>query len=323
MKAVLREAYGPPESLELRDVPTPVAGKGEVLVRVEAAGVNMADVDYLLGRPGFARLGTGLRTPKHAGLGLDLAGHVEAVGDGVTRFKVGDEVFGDLTEFGFGSFAEYVCAPESAFARKPANLTMEEAAVVPQAGVMAYVGLGTKRKVEPGQAVLINGAGGNVGPFAVQIAKSYGGEVTGVDSTSKLDMLRTIGTDHVVDYTQEDFAASGKRYDHILDVAAFRPVSDYRRALTSKGVYVGIPGTLNGTLRVVLIGPLSTIFSRRKMVMLPWKPFDLDAVAALTRIIEAGKVKPVIDRRYPLDQVGEALRYQDEGHPAGKIVLQV
>jgi NADPH:quinone reductase-like Zn-dependent oxidoreductase len=189
MKAIIRSQYGPPDVLELKDVDKPVAEDDEVLVRVRAAGVNMADVDYLRGQPRAARIGTGLRRPKNSRLGLDVAGHVEAVGKNVTRFKPSDEVFGDLTKFGFGSFAEYVCAPADAFALKPARLTFEEAATVPQAAVMALQGLRGRRGVQSGQRVLINGAGGNIGPFAVQIAKHFGAEVTGVDSAGKLDMI--------------------------------------------------------------------------------------------------------------------------------------
>ncbi|MCJ7709917.1 MAG: NAD(P)-dependent alcohol dehydrogenase, partial [Chloroflexi bacterium] len=195
MKAIVRYQYGSPDVLQLQDIDKPVVKDDEVLVRVHAAGVNMADVDYLRGQPAVARLITGLRRPRNRGLGLDVAGQVEGVGKSVTRFQPGDEVFGDLTEHGFGAFAEYVCAPEDAFALKPPNLTFEEAATVPQAAVMALQGLRGTRPIEPGQKVLINGAGGNVGPFAVQIAKSFGAEVTGVDSTGKLDMLRSIGAD--------------------------------------------------------------------------------------------------------------------------------
>lgn len=321
MKAYRRREYGSPEVLELTEIDKPVVKGDEVLVRIKAAGVNMADVDYLLGRPPFARLGTGLRKPKNAALGLDLAGQVEAVGKNVTRFAPGDEVFGDLTEFGFGSFAEYVSASEGAFARKPSNLSMEEAAVVPQAGVMALQGMRSKRPTQAGAKVLINGAGGNIGPFAVQIATSLGAEVTGVDSTGKLDMLRSIGADHVIDYAREDFTRNGQRYDRILDIAVFHSISDYKRALSSRGVYIGVPGTLGGVFSSMLAGPLTTVFSRRKMGMLPWNPFDLDDVAALTDLIEAGKVKPVIDRSFEFSKVSDALEYQQLGEPAGKIVI--
>jgi NADPH:quinone reductase-like Zn-dependent oxidoreductase len=323
MKAIRRHEYGTPDVLELVDVDRPTPLANEVLVRVMAAGVNMADVDYLTGYPNFARLGTGLRTPKNNALGLDLAGEVVSIGKDVTRFKAGDEIFGDLTDYGFGSFAEFVCAPEVAFAPKPSNLSMEEAAVVPQAGVMGLQGMRYKRTTKPGDKVLVNGAGGNVGPFAVQVAKSLGAEVTGVDSAGKLEMLQAIGADHVIDYEQEDFTRNGQRYDRILDVAAFHTISDYQRVMASGGVYASIPATLGGVWRGMIVGPLRSIPSRRKMGMLPWKPFDLDDVAYLTQLIEAGKVKPVIDRRYPLAGVPDALRYQASGQPSGKIVITI
>jgi len=286
---------------------------GEVLVQIKAAGVNMADVDYLQGRPSLARVATGLRGPKNHALGLDVAGSVQTVGKDVTRFKTGDEVFGDLTDYGFGAFAEYVAAPEAAFAPKPPSLTFEQAATVPQAGVMAV----------PGDKVLINGAGGNIGPFAVQIAKSFEAEVTGVDSAKKFDMMRSLGADHVIDYTQVDYAQQGQRYDWILDVAAHRSVFESRRALGPSGVYVMVPATMPDAFQSMVVGPLISIGSGRKIGMLPWKPMKQDDVAFLTELIEAGKVSPVIDRRYPLSEASEAIRYQEEGHPVGKIVITV
>jgi NADPH:quinone reductase-like Zn-dependent oxidoreductase len=323
MKAIVRYQYGSPDVLEFRDIDKPVVGDDEVLVRVHAAGVNMADVDYLRGRPDSARLMTGLREPRNHALGLDVAGQVETVGTNVTRFRPGDEVFGDLTEYGFGGFAEYACAPEDAFALKPANLTFEEAATVPQAGVMALQGLRGKRPVQPGHKVLINGAGGNIGPFAVQIAKSFGAEVTGVDSTGKLDMLHSIGADHVVDYTKADYTRSGQRYDRILDVAAYRSIFESKRALKPNGVYVMVPGSMDRMFQAMFLGSLLSLAGSRKMGILAWKPFKQEDVAFLKELIEAGKVTPVIDRRYPLREVPEALRYQEDGHPRGKLVITV
>jgi NADPH:quinone reductase-like Zn-dependent oxidoreductase len=281
----------------------------------------MADVDYLLGRPKIARLGTGPRKPRNSGLGLDLAGEVEAVGKNVTGFQPGNEVFGDLTEHGFGAFAEYACAPESAFAIKPSGTTFEEAAAVPQAAVMALQGLRGKRPIQPGDKVLINGAGGNVGPFAVQIAKSFGAEVTGVDRTEKLGMLRSIGADHVIDYTQEDYAKTGQRYDRILDVAAYRSIFASKRALRPKGVYVMIPGSITQLVQAMLVGPLISVAGRHKMGMMMWKPFKDEDVAFVKRLIETGELAPVIDRTYPLSEVPQALRYQQDGHTRGKIVI--
>ncbi len=323
MKAIVRYEYGSPDVLELKDIDRPVVKDDEVLVRVHAAGVNMADVDYLRGQPSIARMATGLRKPKNSALGLDVAGHVEAVGKKATRFQPGDEVFGDLTEFGLGAFAEYACAPEDAFALKPANMTFEEAATVPQAAVMALQGLGGKGRIQPGHKVLINGAGGNVGPFAVQIAKSFGAEVTGVDSTRKLDMVRSIGADDVIDYTQEDYTKSGQRYDRILDVAAYRSIFECKRALRPKSVYVAVPASMARMLQAMFLGPLISMAGSRKMGMVMWKPFKKEDVAFLKELIEAGKVAPVIDRRYPLSEVPEAMRYLEEGHVQGKVVITV
>jgi len=323
MKAIVRYEYGSPDVLELKDIDKPVARDDAVLVRVHAAGVNMADVDYLRGRPNAARLITGLRKPRNHALGLDIAGTVETVGKDTKLFRPGDEVFGDLTEFGFGGFAEYVSAPEDAFALKPSSLTFEEAATVPQAGVMALQGLRGKRPIQPGHKVLINGAGGNVGPFAVQIAKSFGAEVTGVDSTGKLDLMRSIGADHVIDYTQEDYTQSGQRYDRILDVAAYRSIFESKRALKPKGVYVAVPASMSRMFQVMFLGSLLSLAGSRKMGILMWKPFKKEDVASLKELIEADKVTPVIDRRYSLREVPEALRYQEDGHPRGKLVITV
>ena len=324
LKEIVRSEYGSPDVLQLREVAKPAPQDSEVLVRVHASSVNMADVDYLLGRPKIARLGTGMRRPKNSGLGLDVAGEVEAVGENVERFQVGEEVFGDMTEYGFGAFAEYVCAPEDAFAPMPAGMTFEEAATVPQAAVMALQGLrGRRRMIRPGDKVLINGAGGNVGPFAVQVAKSFGAEVTGVDSTSKLDMLRSIGADHVIDYTEEDYTKIGQRYDWILDIAPYRSIFASKRALRPKGVYVMVPGSMGGLVQGIVLGLLISMASRRKIGMLMWKPFKKDDVAFLKELLEAGKVTPVIDGSYSLKEVPEALRYQEQGRTRGKIVISM
>ena len=322
MKAIIRSEYGCPEVLQLKEVPTPTPADSEVLV-VLASSVNMADVDYLLGRPKVARLGTGLRRPRNRGLRLDLAGQVETVGSSVTRFRPGDEVFGDLTEYGFGAFAEFVCASEDAFALKPTGMTFEEAASLPQAAVMALQGLRGSRPIQPGNKVLINGAGGNVGPFAVQIAKSFGAEVTGVDSREKLDMLRSIGADHVIDYTKEDYTRSGQRYDWILDMAPHRSIFESKRALGPRGVYVMVPASIGGVFQAMLLGSLVSIASRRKMGMLMGKPFKKQDVVFLKELLETGQVSPVIDRSYSLSEVPEALRYQQEGHTRGKIVITI
>jgi NADPH:quinone reductase-like Zn-dependent oxidoreductase len=324
VKAIVRDRYGSPDVLELREIDKPVVKDDGVLVRVRAASLNSGDLDYLHGRPLVARVGTGLRRPRNRGLGLDVAGEVEAVGKDVSQPKPGDEVFGDLTQHGFGAFAEYVGAPARAFALKPARMTCEEAATVPQSAILALQGLRGRRPIQPGDRVLINGAAGSVGPFAVQIAKHFGAEVTGVDSTAKLDFLRSIGADHVIDYTREDFTRDGKRYDLILDVAARRSIFDCRRALRPGGAYVLLGGTTAPLLQAAFIGPVMSIAESKKMgVMWWWRPFKQEDVAFLKELIEAGSVAPVIDRRYPLSEVAEALRYMETGNFRGKIVITI
>ncbi len=239
MKAIVYEKYGPPEVLQLKEVEKPTPKDDEVLIKVHVASANAAGWHLLRADPFFVRLmGGGLLKPKNKILGADIAGRVEAVGRNVKQFQPGDEVFGDISGCGFGGFAEYVCARENALVLKPASMTFEEAAAIPQAAVLALQGLRDKRQIQPGQKVLINGAGGGVGTFAVQLAKYFGAEVTGVDSTKKLDMLRSIGADHVIDYTQKDYTKSGQCYDLILDVAAHRSIFDYKRALSPEGIYV-------------------------------------------------------------------------------------
>ncbi|GAF89921.1 unnamed protein product, partial [marine sediment metagenome] len=246
-------------------------------------------------------------------------GEVEAVGRNVKQFQPGDEVFGDLSLCGFGAFAEYVCASENALALKSASMTFEEAAAVPQAAVLALQGLRDKRPIQPGQKVLINGAGGGVGTFALQLAKYFGAEVTGVDSTRKLDMLRSIGADKVIDYTQEDYTKSGQHYDRIIDVAARRSIFDCKRALSPKGIYLMVGGSTAAIFQAFLLGPLISMTGSKKMGALIHKP-NKD-LALLKELFEAGKVVPIIDRRYPLSEAAEAFRYLEEGHAKGKVVI--
>ena len=269
-------------------------------------------------------MGTGLRTPRNRGLGLDVAGQVEAVGPDVTTFQPGDEVFGDLTAFGYGAFAEYACAPEDAWAHKPARLTFEEAATIPQAAILALQGLKGGERLGSGTRVLINGASGNVGPFAVQIAKAFGAHVTGVCSTAKMDMVRGLGADEVIDYTREDYTRRGQRYDWIVDVAGNRSILECRRALKPGGVYVMVGGPTSRILGALLLGPLISLAGSRTMgLMLWWKVFRKEDVILLKELIVAGKIRPVIDRRYPLAEVPEALRYLQQGHARGKVVIIV
>lgn len=322
MKAIVRDAYGPPDVLELADIEMPAVGDGDVLVRILAASLNQADLDYLYGKPFLTRMGTGLRRPRNRGLGLDAAGVVEAVGTGVGRFKPGDEVFGDLTQFGYGAFAEHACAPERAWALKPAGMTFEEAATVPQAAILALQGLRSPgRKIQPGARVLVNGASGNVGPFAVQIAKSLGAHVTGVCSTPKMDLVRTLGADEVIDYTTVDYTRTGQRWDWIVDVSGNRSILECRRALNPGGTYVMVGGPTSRIFAALLLGPLISLAGRKLGLMLWWKPFNQDDVAALKALIEAGRLAPVIDRRWPLREVPDALRYLKEGRARGKVVI--
>ena len=324
MKAIVRDRYGSPDVIELADVPTPTAGDDDVLVRVRAASLNRAYLDYLTGTPLLTRMGTGLRRPRNQGLGLDAAGVVEAVGRNVTRFQPGDEVLGDLTAFGYGAFAEYACAPEKAWAKKPAGVSFEAAASVPQAAILALQGLRGGRGIRPGDAVLVNGASGNVGPFAVQLAKAFGAEVTGICSTSKMDFVRSLGADHVIDYTREDYTRSGPRYAWILDVMARGSVLRVKRALKPGGTYVMVGGTTGAILQALLLGPLISLAGSRKMgLLLWWTPFAQDDIARLTELLEAGAIAPVIDRRYTLAEVPDALRYLDAGLAQGKLVITI
>lgn len=321
MKAIVRNAYGSPDVLELEDVDTPVVGDHDVLVRVRAASLNQGDLDYLYGRPFLTRMGIGLRGPRDCGLGFDAAGQVAAVGRDVTHFKPDDEVFADLTQFGHGAFAEYARAPERAWARKPASLTFEQAATLPQAAIMALQGLRSRRRIAPGDRVLVNGAAGSVGPFAVQIAKAYAAHVTGVDTTAKLDFLRGLGADQVIDYTSEDYTRSGQRYDWIVDIVGNHSILECRRAMRPGGVYVMVGGSTSRMLGTMSLGPLISLAGRRKMGLLWWKPFRQKDVVLLTELVEAGKVRPVIDRRYLLAEVPDALRYLEAGRARGKVVI--
>ena len=324
MRAAMRDCYGPPDVVELREVEKPVPTGDQVLVQVRAASVNRADLDGLYPRWQFTRAFSGVRRPRDRRLGLDVAGVVESVGPDVTAFKAGDEVFADLFSFGLGAFADYVCAPEKAFSGMPPGLSFEEAAALPHSAILAIFGLRQRdgRTVKPGERVLVNGASGNVGPFVVQIAKSLGAEVTGVARTDKLDFVRSLGVDRVLDYTTTDYTATGQRYDWIVDVEARRSLLRARRALRPNGVYVSLGGPTGRILEQMFLGGVvSKATGRRMGLLLWWKPFQPDQVAALKTLVAAGTVKPVIDRRYPLEQVVEALRYVDSGHARGKVIV--
>ncbi len=318
MKAVVFTRYGTSEVLELRELPKPTPGDGEVLVRVRAVSVNDWDWQALQGVPFVNRLTFGLRRPKKQILGSDIAGRIEALGKNVQRFRLGDEVFGDLSGR-WGGFAEYVCAREEDLALKPASLTFEEAAAIPQAAMLAVQGLRDKGRLRRGQTLLVNGAGGGVGTFAVQIARLYGAETTGVDAGEKLDLLRSLGFDHVLDYSREDFTDLGQRYDLILDVKTNRSAFAYLRALKARGVYVTVGGSTARIVQVALLGLVLPLVSSKRMHVVVLKP-NKD-LGYLTELVEEGSARPVIDSSYPLSDAAAAMKRFGESKHQGKIVI--
>lgn len=322
MRAMVYTKYGPPEVLQLKEVEKPTPKHHEVLIKVHAVSANAADWRLLRGEPFLFRLVAGLLKPKNTILGSDIAGTVEGVGSNVKEFKLGDDVFGDLSGCGWGGFAEYVSVPEHVLVLKPANITFEEAAAVPMAAVTALQGLRDKGQIQAGQRVLINGASGGVGTFAVQIAKAFGAEVTAVCSTGKMDMVRAIGADHVIDYTKEDFTKNGQRYDLILAANGYHPITDYKRVLNPKGIYVMTGGSMAQIFQAMLLGPWISMTGSKKMRNAGANPNKED-LAYMKELLEAGKVVPVMDRSYPLSQVPDAIRYLEEGHARGKIVITV
>ncbi len=308
MKAVICRQFGPPDTLTIEEVPKPIPGDNEVLVEIRATCINWANLAMIRGKPFAAKLtGGGFFKPKYRIPGGDIAGRIEAVGRNVKQFKAGDEVYGDLGDCGFRGYAEYVAAPETNVALKPTNLSFEEAAAVPQTAVVALQGLRNKGQIKAGQKVLIAGASGGIGTFAVQIAKSFGAEVTGVCGPKGLELVSSFGADHVIDYTREDFARSGKHYDLILSTAGYRSLFDYRRALSPGGIYVSAGGTMAQVFQG-MAGPLISLFGSRKLTFLAHKPSQQDLIF-MKELIESGKVKPVIDRTYPFIDITKALRY--------------
>lgn len=320
MKAILCPKYGSPDVLEFKEIDKPVPKDNEALIKIYDTSLNAADWHIMRGDPFLARLFLGLLKPKYRILGADVAGQVEAVGKNVTQFKSGDNVFGDLSSSGFGGFAEYVCAVEDALVLKPVNTTFEEAAAVPLAAISALQGLRDTGQIRSGQKILINGASGGVGTFAVQIAKVFGTEVTAVCSSGKMEMVQSIGADHVIDYTKEDFTRNGERYDLIVAANGNRSILDYKRALTPTGRYVMIGGSGTQMAQAIFLGPFISMTSGKKMGNLMAKANQKDLVF-IKELLETGKIKPVIDKRYTLSQVPDALRYLEEGHAIGKIVV--
>jgi NADPH:quinone reductase-like Zn-dependent oxidoreductase len=320
MKAIVYTQYGSPDVLQLREVPKPVPAVDEVLIKVHAVSVNRSDWEGLTGKPFYVRVG-GLRKPRHQILGSDIAGRVEAVGKNHTQFQRGDEVFGETASYR-GGFAEYVCERGKFLALKPTRMTFEEAAAIPQSGVIALQGIRDKGRVQPGQKVLINGGGGGSGAFAIQLAKMYGAEVTGVDNTGKLEFMRSLGADHVIDYSREDFTRNGKQYDLILDPITYRSVFDYQRALKPNGRYFAIGGPVATFLEILFFSPWIRMAASKDLRVLAVQR-NRKNLETITALCESGKVIPVIDKRYPLSQVPEALRYLGENYVKGKLVITV
>jgi NADPH:quinone reductase-like Zn-dependent oxidoreductase len=323
MRAIVYEKYGPPDVLHLEEVKKPALHEEKVLVKVHAASINAGDWHMLTADPFPMRLtGVGLFKPKNMILGADIAGCVEAVGRNVKQFRPGEAVFGDVFGLGSGSFAEYVSIPESALALKPSNVSFEEAAVVPVAAVTALQGLRDQGHMQPGQKVLINGASGGVGTFAIQIAKAFGADVTAVCSTWNLEVACSLGADRVIDYTKEDFTQNGQQYDLILAVNGYHPLSAYKRALTPQGIYVFVGGSPAQIFQSLLLGPLMSKSDGRKMTSVMKKANQKDLLV-IRDLLEGGKIRPVIDDCYPLCKTAEAFRYFEKGHARGKVVITV
>jgi NADPH:quinone reductase-like Zn-dependent oxidoreductase len=323
MKAIVYETYGPPDVLQIKEVEKPTPKDDEVMVKVQAASVNPGDWHALRGEPFLQRLESGFPNPKNKILGADIAGQVQAIGRDITKFQPGDEVCGDLYWCGFGAFAEYVAVPEYAISLKPANISYEQAAAVPQAAFTALHALRDEGQVQPGGKVLINGASGGVGTFAVQIAKAFGAEVTGVCSTRNLDMVRSIGADQVIDYTQEDFTQNGEQYDLIVDAVANHSFAELKRALNPNGICVVVGfSTMGHMIMVRLLGPLVSKTGSKKLGML-MPDENKDDLGLLKELLEAGAVVPVTDRCYSFSEIPEAIRYLEGGHARGKVVISM
>jgi NADPH:quinone reductase-like Zn-dependent oxidoreductase len=320
MKAIVYDDYGPPDGLRLEEVERPVPADDQVLVKIHAASLNRSDWEALTGKPLYVRVG-GLSKPGNRILGSDIAGTVEAAGKDIKRFRPGDQVFGLLFNYA-GGFAEYVCCSENGLALKPAELTFEQAAAIPQAAFIALQGIIAKGQVRAGQKVLINGAGGGTGSFAIQLARSAGAEVTGVDNAEKLEFMRSLGADHVIDHTREDFTKNGRQYDLILDLIATRPASALPRALARNGTYFFVGGSVGIIFQILFLGPLIKRIAHRniRMLLVQTDPKDLLVMAEM---ISSGKVRLMIDKTYSLNETPEALRYLGEGHARGKIVIAV
>ncbi len=322
MNAIVQTGYGSFDELEYAEVETPAPKDDEVLVEVHAAAINAGNMFMVSGKPFLARFSSGLLKPKHLNPGSDVAGRVQAVGKNVTKFKPGDEVFGDNLPGGYGTYAEYVCVPENELALKPGNITFEEAAAVPQAALVALQGLRNVGQIQAGQKVLITGASGGNGTFAVQIAKAFGAEVTAVCSTRNIELVRSLGADYVIDYTQEDFTQNGEQYDLIIAMGGYRSLNDYEQALLPEGTYVWAGGPLKGLFETMVLGSWVSRKGKKKLTYLSHQPNQGD-LAYMADLMEAGKVKSVIDQCFPLEKTAEAFRHYEAGHMQGKVVIAV
>jgi NADPH:quinone reductase-like Zn-dependent oxidoreductase len=330
MKAIVYTKYGAPEVLKLEEIPKPIPGDHDVLVRVQASAVTFATMLLVKGKPILVRLATGgLLRPKYKVLGSEMAGRVEAVGKKINQFKPGDEVYGNVSHCGRGGFAEYVCACQDALSLKPVNISFEEASTVPETALVALQSLRDYGKIQAGKKVLIYGASGGIGTFAVQIAKSFGAEVTGVCSTRNLELVRSLGTDYVIDYTREDFLRNGKHFDLILGIRGYRSIFDYKRALSPDGIYVMAGGSWSQIFQSMLLGPFvlktgrkTVVKKGKKLGIVTFRPLQSDLLF-MKELIEAGKVKPVIDKCFPLSETADAFRYFEAGHSRGKVVITI
>ena len=321
MRAIIYTKYGSPDVLQLKEIEKPVPKDNEILIKVHAASLNAADWHLLRAKPFLVRLmGMGFLKPKNKILGADIAGKVEKVGRDIKQFQPGDDVFGDIFNCGLGGFAEYVCATEDALVLKPADTSFEEAAAVPLAALTALHGLRDIGNIQPGQKVLINGASGGVGTFAVQLAKYFGAKVTAVCSAGNIEMVSKLGADEVIDYTKEDFTKNGQHYDLILAANGYHSIFDYKRALSPKGVYVMSGGSGTQMFQAMLLGPAISMAGSKKMGGVSSKPNKKDLIF-MKKLVESGNIVPVIDRHYPLNEVADAIRYLEEGHAKGKVII--
>jgi len=321
MKAIILNEYGLPNVLEIGEVAKPVPNDNEVLVKINSASINDWDWGLVRGKPFVIRLFFGLKKPKITIPGVDVSGKIEAVGSKVSSFKIGDEIYCDLSECGCGGFAEYVCVPEKTLSKKPSNMSYNDASALPHAGLLALQGLVEKGKVKSGQSVLINGAGGGVGTLGIQILKSYGVKVTGVDSDEKLDLMKSLGFDSVLDYKKVDFTDSGEKYDLILDTKSNRSVFNYARSLKKNGSYITVGGSMYRLVEIALLGSLISLFTGKKLSVLIHKPNK--GLDQISKLVEKGQIRPVVDGPYGFDKIPELIQYFGEGRHLGKIVVEI